>query len=239
MPENERVTKQDEGRRIIFMVWVLVAASVAAGALTIGLVGWTILSVKADRSRLIDQESKLVRDSVEVNRLVSLVHSEIETLLQEGQTHTHGENAIKPLREYIQKQLNSNPDPRLQTILAELGTSGANLAGVWNRATAWRTQYNEVLGDIRQQHTLGKVRDLLHSLTGAVDMVEGQRRLQEAMKYRRWRTAQGPQASRLAQEILLGRANEEIQDLRAFQIELGEVARLAEVLAGEEQMDNL
>ena len=107
MPENERVTKQDEGRRIIFMVWVLVAASVAAGALTIGLVGWTILSVKADRSRLIEQESKLVRDSVEVNRLVSLVHSEIETLLQEGQTHTHGEYAIKPLQEYIQKQLNS------------------------------------------------------------------------------------------------------------------------------------
>ncbi|MEC4672766.1 MAG: ATP-binding protein, partial [Nitrospirota bacterium] len=41
------------------------------------------------------------------------------------------------------------------------------------------------------------------------------------------------------QEILLGRANQEIQDLRAFQIELGEVARLAEVLAGEEQIDNL
>lgn len=239
MAENELLTKQEEGRRIIVMVWVLVAASVAAGALTIGLVGWTLLSMREERSLLINQESQLVKTSLEVNRLVSFARSAIESLLQDRPTQPKNATAIQSLQEYIHKQVNATPDPQLREILVELGTSGANLVDLWNRVTSWRTQFNQVLLDIDQQRSLGKVRGLLHNVAGSVALIEGQRRLQEAMKFRRWRATQGRQASELAKEILLGQANQEIQDLRALQIELSEVARLAEVLAGEDSLDNL
>ena len=57
--------------------------------------------------------------------------------------------------------------------------------------------------------------------------------------YRRWREAQGADASRLAKTLLERQVDREAKDIDGIETELEEFARFVESLNGEEQIDNL
>src|SRR5258708_21836289 len=113
------------------------------------------------------------------------------------------------------------------------------LADVARSAAAWRTKYDAVWEDLSQQRTLGLVRNQVTQLRGAVEMFEGRRRLDEALKHKRWRNAAGEAANQLAQSILQEQGHQQSQNTSDFKAELAECARLVELLAGEDQFDNL
>ena len=231
--------KLNEGQRVLVMVWVLVVASVAAGSITIGLVGWSLFSVRMERSQLMERQQQLVKDNEQINRLVGVVLLEFDELLNESEIQTPNVIPINELQKLIQERLTINSEGQLQLILRGLEASTSKMKQIWNQAIAWNVQYGHIFPDLSEQRTIQKVRGLLHDLAEAIVTSEGRSRIDKALLYRRWRAAQGAEGSRLAGVILEKQAQRETWDLRAIEIELAEVERFVEMLAGEKQIDNL
>ena len=108
--ERKSVMKLNEGQRVLVMVWVLVVASVAAGCITIGLVGWSLFSVRTERSQLVERQQQLVKDNEHINRLVEVVLLEFDELLNESEIHTPNVTPINELQKLIQERLSINPE---------------------------------------------------------------------------------------------------------------------------------
>ena len=70
------------------------------------------------------------------------------------------------------------------------------------------------------------------------ELQEGRRRLQEAIQFRAWRTAQGEEAARLAL-ILTEQARQESHGLGEFKTDLADLARIVELFYSEQNVDNL
>lgn len=228
-----------EGKRILWMVWALVAVGLAAGIVTIGLVGWTLSKVRAERSQSVERERQLMQASVKVGRLSVESRDAIQRVLQEGNLEGADIGPVSSLSALVKQLLDSDLGETLRPTLLELQAATDSLADLSARAGAWKKAYGIASEDLAEQQTLGKVRGLLQDITGAVGTLEGRRRLQEAIQYRRWRSAKGEEAARLADEIIAGQADPATRALAEVKSELAEVGKLVEALAGEEQIDNL
>ncbi|MEE8125771.1 MAG: ATP-binding protein, partial [Nitrospirales bacterium] len=228
-----------EGKRIQGMVWGLVAVAFAVGVITIGIIGWTLSNIRTERTEMVAEQQRLEKSSEEISRLALKSREEILSLLA-GETIQQEEGqAIGELQQLVQQQLSSTTDDELQGVLKKAVRSIVDFEGLWQRANTWNSHYTLVIQDLRHQRTLQEVRHSLQSLGGTVETLEGQRRLQEAIKLRRWRNAKGTEASRLAEGILQGQVTQQTQALREVRNELADVAQYVEMLAGEQQADNL
>ena len=233
------VQGNSEGKSIQRWVWGLVGVAFVMGVVTIGVIGWNLSKMRAERAQLVEEEQQLLQASEEIGRLGLESQEEIETLLLEGSTQTGDGEIISSLQQEVQQQLDSTSEGNLKATLTTLGNSVEELEQLWNKARLWKTQYLVTFQDIKNQRTLGEVRSLLHTLGAEVATIEGRRRLNEAIQLRRWQAAKGAKASSLAKEILSGQVNQKTRVLREIRSEIGDVARLVEVLAGEQQADNL
>ena len=83
------------------------------------------------------------------------------------------------------------------------------------------------------------MRDQLTQLRSGVDTLEGSHRMEDAIKFNHWRHAVGDDAAKQAVAILRQQAQRESLDSSDFNSQLTELARLVELLAGEEQFDGL
>lgn len=133
----------------------------------------------------------------------------------------------------------STNHPFAADVLQQLHTLIDRLADVERRALIWRAQHDTVWQDVREQRTMGQARDLITGLRGAVQTLEGQQRLKEAMDLKRWRESSGDEAGRLAQAILANRDRTQNGSAGDLERELAEVERLIELLGGEDRPDNL
>jgi PAS domain S-box-containing protein len=228
-----------EGKRIQLLVWGLVAVAFVVGLGTISIIGWTLSTMRAERVRLVIEEQQLFQVSEEISRLALGSRQEIESILLEETTPTGEGQIISSLQQVIQEQSASTPDERFKLALYKLGDAAKELEQLWNKASLWKTQFVVTFEDLTHQHTLGKVRSLLHTLGAEVATLEGRRRLKDAIQLRRWQAAKGGKAAGIAKDILSGQMKQQTQALREIRSEIGDVARLVEVLAGEQQPDNL
>jgi NTP pyrophosphatase (non-canonical NTP hydrolase) len=228
-----------EGKRIQWMVWGLVAVAFAVGTVTIGIIGWTLSDIRDERTEVVAEQQRLEKSSQEISRLALKSQEEILVLLAGGTIQQEKRQAIGELQQLVQQQLSSTTHDELKGVLEKAVRSLVDFEELRQRANAWNSHYTLAIQDLRQQRTLQEVRHSLQSLRGTVETLEGQRRLQEAIKLRRWRNAQGTEASRLAEGILQRRATRQTQTLREVRNELADVARYVEMLAGEPQADNL
>ena len=229
----------NEGKRIQWMVWGLVAVAFAVGVITIGIIGWTLSNIRIERTEMAEEQRRLEKSSEEISRLALKSREEILVLLAGGTIQQEKGQAIGELQQLVQQQLSSTTDDELQGVLKKAVGTIVDFEGLWQRANTWNSHYTLVNQDLRQQRTLQEVRHSLQSLGGTVETLEGQRRLQEAIKLRRWRNAKGTEASRLAEGILQGQVTQQTQALREVRNELADVAQYVEMLAGEQQADNL
>ena len=86
---------------------------------------------------------------------------------------------------------------------------------------------------------MGNVRAIIARLHNALDDLQGKHRLENAIQFRQWRRASGDQANQDARQILQDEGRKQSQSAADFSNQLSELARLVEVLGGEEQFDSL
>lgn len=228
-----------QGQRIVRLVRLLTGTALLAVVATVALLGWTMATARVDRARAFAEEAYLNQASASLRQHVVAGRAEITATLDETVTQTGRQAAVQNLVQFVARQLNSNPDPAMREPLLTLQALALKLADLAGQAQAWRNAYNIVWTDTIHEHTIGQARDLLTQLKSDVDTLQGSHRLEDAIKYNQWRNASGDDAAKLAASILAEQAQREKLDSADFNSQLAEIARLVELLGGEEQFDSL
>ena len=227
-----------ENRRIFWMVRLLTGVGLTAMASMIGLVGWQLGSLRSERRRLESEQAHLVETSRIILRRSADAQSEIVAILDEN-VPLGKISAADSFTEFADRTLAGSAEIPLDPgVLEALNISSHRLAEVEHRALIWRTRYEPLWLDATRQLTMGRVRDLLTSLRGAVVEFEGRKRLKDALQIRRWRAAQGDEAAVLASAIAVDRAKTQYKG-EEFERELAEMSSFVELLGGAEQLDSL
>ena len=230
---------QVKDRRIFWMVWLLVTISLLAGTGTLAVIWWTLSTLRDERASLVQKETQWAKVSSSLQQSAEQGITSIKSLLAGSQESESGTIAIHNLRQQVKRHLSTMPDESIRSILEKLGMATTRLQELLERTQTWSRRYLQVDQDRRQQHTLGVTRQYLHRFREQIQTLEGRRRLNEAITLRKWRRAKGNEASHLAQIILNGQLRTRNAQLKDIQAELADLARLVEVLAGVQKLDQL
>jgi two-component system sensor histidine kinase/response regulator len=224
------------GQGIFWMVRLLGALGFVMVAVMIGQSGWQLRSIRTSRMRLQEQQENLIRPTREIIQRVGEARREIQAALDENIPFTEKSGAAASLAQAAHRLSQSIDDPAALSALNRLDAVANNMAAVEKQALAWRAQYDVALDNLAQQQT--QVRAYVAALRNEAELQEGRRRLQEAIQFKAWRTAQGEEAARLA-SMLTERERQESHGLRDFKIDLADLARIVELFNGEQDVDNL
>jgi len=228
-----------EERRILWLVWSLVALACGVGLVSIGLVWWTLSEVQEDRVRLMATEAELLEIGELVERLGRDFGLEVEKQLNAQKTVQEDPTILENLEAFIEKHLEETNVEEIHPALMGLKTIVVDLKVLWLQVLDWRKNYEGVLDDLTQQKSLRGVRHQLQDIRGALETLEGTHRLQRAIQFQQWRSSQGQKAARLAEEIVLSQNDPRIRSLTDIKLKVADLSNLVEVLAGEEQSDHL
>lgn len=221
--------------RMVWLARTLAGTGLLIAAVGLGLLGWTIYNTQIAPVHAADQRKGMKQASDQLGRLIVESHAQIQTTLDESAAKPGENGAIPNLAQLVRAQLKEHPD----STLTNLNGEATQLTKLNAQCTAWRDSYDVVWDDIGQQRTMNNVRSLIARLTGAVDEFQGQHRLDDAIRYRQWRSAPIDDADPLARQILIDEGRQQSQGSADVKDQLSELARLAELLNGEEQFDSL
>jgi PAS domain S-box-containing protein len=228
-----------ETRRIFWMVRLLTAVGLTTIIVVIGLAGRQIGSIRTERVKLQKEEERLHRTAEEILARSSEARVKIIAILDDNARGTAA-GAAERLEKMVDHVLvDSANEPSALGPLKRLDILTQRLTDVERRAFAWRAHYDMVWQDVREQRTMGQVRDLITGLRGALETLEGRQRLQDALQFKRWRATNGKEAARLAQSILAEQGGKQNRGTADLDRDVAEVESLVELLGGEEQQDNL
>src|ERR1700726_392564 len=224
------------GPGILWLVRLLGALGFVMVAVMIGQSGLQLQSIRTSRVRLQDEQEHLNQPTREILQRAGEARREIQAALDENTPFTEKAVAVTGLAEAARQLSHSTDDPSALLALNRLDAVANNMTAVEKQALAWRSQYDADLEDLVQQRT--QVRAYVAALRNEAELQEGRRRLQEAIQFKAWRTAQGEEAARLAL-ILTEQARQESHGLSEFKTDLADLARIVELFNGEQNVDHL
>ncbi|WP_305045564.1 ATP-binding protein [Geoalkalibacter sp.] len=232
------MNRRDHRRTIMTLVWILASIGLLSGALTNSLVGWTLLSLNRERIQMLEQDRQLGQLAARLQRLGQEARGEIGQLLQ-GNDPGGGPSSAEAFVEAVGALHGALGDSPETAALAELQAASRDLAALRDRAAGWLARYQPVAADQQEKRTLGEVRLVLEEMRAAAETLEGRQRLDEAIALRRWRQAPPARSAALAEAFLREHSQRWPRVLKEIRGELGELSRLVETLAGEDQIDHL
>ena len=228
-----------ETRRIFWIVRLLVAITLSTLLVMIGLVGWQVSSIHAERAKLQAKQADLRDKSEQVQQLTANARLETLAILDESLVLVD-KGSTEVLVNAVERLLTgSTPDELAPDVLKQLNTQIHNMAMVKRQALAWRAKYDAVWQDVREQRSINHARELITALRERVEMREGREHLRQAKRIKLWRIASTDAAPLLAQSILSEQYNRSGAGADTIDLDFAELSGLVEQLSGEEQLDNL
>src|SRR6202047_3968937 len=225
-------------RRIFWMVRLLGALGLAIVVVMIGQIGLQLKSIRTSRVRLQEEQSALNQASHEIFQRTVEARKNIEGVLDENIPLSQRSDAVTRLSRTVHPLLNSISGTVASTSLQKLDSLANDMAAIEQSALFWRSKYDVVWKDESERRTSGRVDNLIIALRGVVQTVEGKRRLQEAMQFKQWQTAQGAEAGRIATIIAADRGKRQIRGLAEFKTTLAEMARFVEKFGRQEEQED-
>jgi two-component system sensor histidine kinase/response regulator len=225
------------GRRIIWMVRLLGVLGVVMVAVTIGRLGFQQRYVRTNRIRLQEQQEFLDQTARAILQGAGDVRKEVQIALDENIPFTSKPDAATRLEETARQLRQSTTDPSIHFALNRLDSAATSMAAVEKTAVDWRRHYEADLASLAQKRV--EVRNYLAALRNGAELRDGRQRLQQAIQFKRWRTAQGEEAPRVAQTILAEQEQQQRYGLSDFKTDLIDLERIVEVFNGEGNLDNL
>ena len=226
-------------QRILWKVWLLVGLSLVVMAVMVGLVGWSLSDIRSEREALAEEEQRHIRITEEIGQFVTTLQSEFRRLLSHETNQFSPADSLPRFKEAVSRHMNSEANPDIKRPLADLQDLIPPLENLWAQSVRWRHRYEDVTNDLNAQRTLNDARALLQAMRGSVNSLEGQHRLRQAILLRQWRSAKREDVPQLAEKMLAEEMNQQTRVLKDVKIELADLARLVEVLAGEDSLDHL
>jgi PAS domain S-box-containing protein len=233
------MTLPQEGKKIVVLLRALTLIGLVMVVFTLAQVGWLLSEIRGERAQATARQQKMSEASARLRQLT--MECRVETIgnLDTAVPWKNDSDAVQKLAAFVKAELQSQPDASLALPLTELQLESTRIMKLATAVNAWRGTYEQVWTDLKAQRTMGKLRNLIDDIRNSVESIEGKRRLAEAIQYRNWRHSSGDQADAEAKQLLTEQANEQAQGISDFKNQLGEFARLVELLGGEEQFDDL
>jgi len=232
---------QPEARRVLSLLWILVAIAIASSIIVATIMGWTLWDLRQQRADLLKLEQQYTADSEKIRELIFEAHEGMHELLNE-------EESVNPdfksdVRDELQKtsrMLHENAVTESgQKITAQLEQAVTDLSSLWLQTVTWRRQYEIVFDDVRHNKSLGIVRKQLSDMRVAVNSIEGKSKLQHAINISRYKRSEGQASDRMAHYIVQNHVKHATGGLNSIKTELADIARLVEVLANILDFDHL
>jgi two-component system sensor histidine kinase/response regulator len=224
---------------IVWKVRLLGGLGLVMGVVMTGLVGFQLQSIRTNRLRLEEEQGQLNLESQRIVEIATEARKIVRAVLDEKIPLSGKSQTIATFLDGVNRLLQSINAPFAAAALKRIDALESDLGDVAQRAYRWSVKYDPVWIDVSQQQTLTLVRDLITNLRAAAETQEGKERLQEAIQFKNWRTAEGEEAAHLAQVILTEQEKRRSWRVSEFKDRLAEVSRLVEVLNAEQNVDNL
>src|ERR1700730_16485338 len=217
------------GPGIFWMVRLLGALGFGRVAVMIGQSGLQLQSIRSSRLRLQEQQEHLNLPARGILQRAAEARREIQQALDANMPFADQAGAATSLAKSAQQLSESADDPSTLLALNRVTSVANKMAGLEKQALAWRTEFDVDLQNLTEQRI--QVRAYVSALGNEAELEEGRRRLQEAIQFKRWQSAQGEEASHLAL-ILAEQARKESHGLGEFKADLADLARIVELLNG-------
>jgi PAS domain S-box-containing protein len=224
-------------RSIFWMVRLLGALGLVMVAVMTGQIGLQLKSMHTKRVRLQERQEHLNQAAREILQRAAAAQREIQAELDESTPFSEKSSAASNLAQPVHRLLQSTDDLPASLALNRIDSLANDITALEKQALSWRSRYDVVLQKLTEQRL--RVRDLLSGLRNEAELQEGQRRLQEAVRFKHWQAAQGEEAARLAQMILTEQAQEQSHPLSEFKTDLADLARIVDLFNGEQNVDDL
>ncbi len=218
------------------MVRLLGALGFVMVAVMIGQSGLQLHSIRSSRIRLQEQQEHLNQPTREILQRAAEARREIQQALDANTPFANESGAATSLALSAQQLSKSTDDPPTLLALNRVSAVANKMAGLQKQALAWRTEFDVDLENLTEQRI--QVRAFVSALGNEAELEEGRRRLKEAMQFKRWQSAPGEEASHRAL-ILAEQARKESHGLGDFKTDLADLARIVELLNGEQHIDSL
>ncbi len=229
-----------EARRIVKMLWALMGLTLVTSLVVNLSMGWGILNQQEQLSKIAAEKAQFGERAAEIRLVLGEVRTAVVNTLNPDE-NVPVSTEKTPITEYrvlvadLIKHLPENKNETLQ-ILMDRGTDFADILA---RVHQWRKKNDVLYEDISDERSLDIVRGSLHKIRSIIDGIVGKERIRSALKIREYRNADPEKADKLAREIVAIHVNK-IQGTRSNLInDLTEIERLVEILAGEDQFDQL
>src|SRR3984893_9779494 len=224
------------GPGIFWMVRLLGALGFVMVAVMIGQSGLQLQSIRSSRLRLQEQQEHLNLPARGILQRAAEARREIQQALDANMPFADQAGAGTSLAMSARQLSNSTDDPSTLLALNRVTRVANQMAGLEKQELAWRTEFDMDLQNLTEQRI--QVRAYVSALGNEAELEEGRRRLQEAIQFKRWQSAQGEEASHQAL-ILAEQARKESHGLGEFKADLADLARIIELLNGELHIDSL
>jgi two-component system sensor histidine kinase/response regulator len=229
-----KMAHRQEG--IFWMVRLLGALGFVMVVVMIGQSGLQLQSMRVSRERLQKQEEHLNQATREILQRAGEARREIQGALDENIPFTQKSGAVTSLAQAARQLSQSTDDPSALEALSQVDSAANHMSAVEILALAWRGHHDANLGNLAHQRA--QVRAYAGTLRNEAELQEGKQRLQEAIRFQQWKKAQGEEAARTAL-VLTGQAERESHALSEFRTDAADLARIIELLNGEQNMDDL
>lgn len=232
---------QPEARRVLSLIWLLVAIAIFSTAIVAAVTGWMLWDLRHQRATLLEQEQQLNNNSQEIRDLVFEAHFSVTELLNEEKSvpPTLKGHILDELQKSSRSLHNNSTTGEGKKIATQLEESIGKLAKLWLQVVVWRSHYEGVLDDVTHYKSLGHVRQKLHEMRSAVKTIESRRDVQHSRNMARFSSSSGEESDRIARTIVEDHLTHHDNTIENIKTELADISRLVEVLASEPTLSQL
>jgi two-component system sensor histidine kinase/response regulator len=221
---------------IFWMVRLLGALGFVMVTVMIGQSGLQLQSMRASRQRLQEQEEHLNQSTREILQRAGEARREIQAALDENAPFTEKSGAVTSLAQAARQLSQATDDPSALVALSQVDSAANHMSAVEILALAWRSHHDVNLENLAHQRA--QVRTYVGALRNEAELQEGKQRLQEATRFQQLKKAEGDEAVRAAL-VLAAQAERESHALSEFRTDAADLARIIELLNGEQNVNVL
>ncbi len=216
-------------------VWILAALGLLGGALSLGIFGWNLWEISAERDEIDAVQTELTLLVTSSNANLAHLREELMRTLSASEDTAPESDWLADLQQVIDRVRREASDSAISEQLDQLDGELVGLGELHRRSAAWSRGYKA--GEANLERARGATDAALHRIRAGVASTEGRARLQRVIAIRGYRAANGQAATSMANKIIAG--IDSSAWISAINGEIADIALLTEKLSAETATDRL
>lgn len=167
-----------ESRKIVWRLRLLTTTGLLVVAATLTVVGMALWRVRAEREPVAAEQHRLAAASDKLRRFSTESRNEIQATLDGVEAQSDVGTAALNFQRSVRSELNSHPDAAVLKPLTELDALVSRLIVIEEQADEWRSDYEGISDDIREQRSIKKLRGQVAQIRSTIAAAQSAKRSQ-------------------------------------------------------------